>query len=272
MPLQPALLEQAAARLRAAQRVVVFTGAGVSAESGIPTFRDADGFWQRFPPERFAYWEGLIRTALRRPGELAEFLHAVLEPIATATPNAAHRAIARLAVHVPVKVITQNVDRLHQDAGSREVREVHGSFFEIVDRKRRILRELSRADLATICERLERARQGSLRLPRLLAAIRPLCGLALRGIYKPRLVLFGMQLAEPDWTQAQADTAQADVVLIVGTSGLIFPAANLPNIARRGGASIIHIDPLDPGPPDLWLEGRAGAILPKLVELAFGKE
>lgn len=91
---------------------MVFTGAGISAESGIPTFRDDAGLWQRFPPERFANAEALLKAALRDPAELAEFLIAVMQPIVNAIPNAAHHAIAKLARHVPTTVITQEYRRL----------------------------------------------------------------------------------------------------------------------------------------------------------------
>jgi NAD-dependent deacetylase len=87
MSLRPENLAEAARWIRAARRLVVFTGAGVSAESGIPTFRDDAGFWQRFPPERFARWDGLLATAFIRPGQMAEFVHAVIAPIAAAKPS-----------------------------------------------------------------------------------------------------------------------------------------------------------------------------------------
>ena len=118
MPLDAKHLEQAALRLRGARRVVVFTGAGVSAESGIATFRDPEGFWSKFPPEQFGNWDGLARAAAVQPARRIEFLLAVLEPLAVAEPNPAHRAIARLQEHSGVTVVTQNVDRLHQAAGS----------------------------------------------------------------------------------------------------------------------------------------------------------
>src|SRR5262245_19479436 len=120
-------LTLAANALRRARHVVVFTGAGVSAESGIPTFRDAGGFWQEFPPEEFANWAGLLKIAALHPHRLAEFLLAVIEPIAAARPNAAHRAIADLERHMNVTVVTQNIDALHQAGGSTVVKEVHGT-------------------------------------------------------------------------------------------------------------------------------------------------
>ena len=107
--------------LRKARRVVAFTGAGISAESGVPTFRDAEGFWQRFPPEKFATWKGLISTAASDPRSVAEFVLNVVEPIATAEPNPGHQALAELERQVPTTVITQNIDGLHQTAGSTTV-------------------------------------------------------------------------------------------------------------------------------------------------------
>src|SRR5262245_13435638 len=122
---EPRYFSNAVAALRSARRVVVFTGAGVSAESGIPTFRDAEGLWERFPPEQFASIRGLVRTALTRPARFADFLYAVLEPVALAKPSPAHLAVAELDKRVPTVVVTQNIDGLHQEAGSSTVHEIH---------------------------------------------------------------------------------------------------------------------------------------------------
>jgi NAD-dependent deacetylase len=190
-------LELAADWIRSSREVLVFTGAGISAESGIPTFRDDSGLWQEFPPERFATWRGLVEAALKRPRQFAEFLLAVLEPIAAAQPNAAHRAIAEAERNCGIKVVTQNVDRLHQDAGSTCVYEIHGSFFEIVTRRRRFHRLISRRELQAITKKIERARRGPLILLRTAWSVRGLAGLGLRGVHYPRIVLFGDMLAEP---------------------------------------------------------------------------
>jgi NAD-dependent deacetylase len=263
--------EEAARRLRAAGRVVVFTGAGISAESGIPTFRDDSGLWRDFPPEQFANWPGLVRAAFFRPARLVEFLHAVLAPIAAARPNPAHQAIAELEKHLITTVITQNVDGLHQAAGSLRVREVHGSFFKVVNLRGRFLRRLGRPDLQRVVERLRRARAGPFKLLRLCRAVAPLLGLSLRGVRRPAVVLFGDALAEPDWTFARADVQGCELMLVVGTSGAVMPAALLPVWARQQGARIIHVDPHDPGEGHLWLRGPAGDVLPQLVRAAFGK-
>ena len=159
----------AVAAVGRARRVVVFTGAGMSAESGIPTFRDADGFWQRFPPERFATWSGLLQMVVKQPRSVAEFAWNVVQPIAVATANAGHRAVADLEARVPVTVITQNIDGLHQSAGSSEVHEIHGSLFEIVDHSTgRIVHRLDREELRQIATELRNmwtASRRSLRSP-----------------------------------------------------------------------------------------------------------
>ncbi len=262
-------ISQAAKWIREAREIMMFTGAGVSVESGIPTFRDDAGLWQRFPPDHFATWKGLLDTAAKNPRRLAEFLHAVLAPIATAVPNAAHKAIAAAEQHVGIKVVTQNVDRLHQEAGSTSVFEIHGSFFEIVTRERKFLRLVSRAELRQVSARLERAARGHLALPRILLAIRPLAGFGLRGVYQPHLVLFGDVLAEPAWSQAQAVAHECDLVLQIGCSGAVWPAAGLPFEARASGARIISVDP-QPAAADLSLTGTATEIVPRLFKLAFG--
>lgn len=266
------LLAEAAECLRRARKLVVFTGAGISVESGIDTFRDDAGLWQRFPPEQFANWPGLLSAAVWQPRRLAEFLHAVLGPVADAQPNAAHVAIAQAEKHVNVTVITQNVDRLHQEAGSTTVREIHGSLFEVVTVRGRFVRLLSRADMRRIAARLEGCTRGWFALPRLALAVRPLVGLSIHGLVRPRAVLFNEWLAEPEWTDSERDAAACEVMLVVGTSGVVLPAAMLPYTARDHGATVIAVDPTDGGIADLWLRGNAAEIVPKLFATAFAPD
>jgi NAD-dependent deacetylase len=255
--------------LRAARHVVVFTGAGVSAESGIPTFREEGGFWQRFPPDEFARWSGLLHTVVAHPARFVEFLLAFLEPIAVAKPNPAHHAIAALERHTKTTVITQNVDSLHQEAGSSRVHEIHGSFLEIVDAKGKPVRTLTRADLRYIVEQLHRVHDGSFPLLRLPGALKGLLNV-LPPRERPRIVLFGEAMAEPDWTQAQNVVGDCDVMLVVGTSGLVYPAAALPHWAKQAGAIVVVVDPNQHDDADVWLSGKAGEVLPELVRSAFG--
>jgi NAD-dependent deacetylase len=261
-------LDRAAGWLRSANEVVVFTGAGVSAESDIPTFRDEDGFWQRFPVGNFATWQGILRSAIHRPRQLAEFLYSLIYPIAAAKPNNGHLAIAELENHVGITVVTQNIDNLHQDAGSTIVLEIHGSFFEIVNRKGRFIKILSRKKLLAIGKHLDRICRCKVVLPQLLTAIHPLAGLGFKGFYYPRLVLFGDALAEPAWTRALDAVRHCDCMIQVGTSGMVMPAAMLPLEAKDFGAKIITIDPHE-GQGDVWLRGTAATILPQLVRRAF---
>jgi NAD-dependent deacetylase len=268
MDLERTPLYRAASWLRSAREVVVFTGAGVSAESGIPTFRDDEGFWRRFPVEEFATWKGLVGTAIRRPRRLAEFGHAVLRPIAVAKPNSGHRAIADMEKHVGVTVVTQNIDNLHQEAGSTIVNEVHGSLFEVITRRGRFVRLLSRQQLLHMAESLDRAQRWRLVLPRVLLAIRPLAGIGLRGLHLPQIVLFGDVMAEPAWSRALDAARRCDCMIQVGTSGTVLPAAMLPLEAKAAGAKIITIDP-GGGEGDVWLQGTAATALPQLVKAAF---
>jgi NAD-dependent deacetylase len=255
--------------LRNAQRVVVFTGAGVSAESSIPTFRDDDGFWQRFPPETFATWDGLLRTALTRPRLVAEFVLNVVEPIAVAEFNPAHAAIAQLGRHVPTTVVTQNIDGLHQAAGSVDVQEIHGSLLEVVDAASgRIVHRFERDELAAIADSLKRYVAGEQSVLSLLAKLRRQYPLDWRGRHRPHLVLFGDALAEPAWTNACRAVDACDVLLSVGTSGVVYPAAMLPARAAERGATVITVDPQPAA--DCWLRGTAVDVLPTLVRDAFG--
>ncbi|RIK65502.1 MAG: iron dicitrate transport regulator FecR [Planctomycetota bacterium] len=261
---------RAAAWIGSARRVVVFTGAGVSAESGIPTFRDEEGFWQRFPPEQFATWGGLTKTALREPARVAEFVIALVEPIAKAAPSRGHAAISELESFLDVKVITQNIDELHQEAGSSTVREIHGTLFDVVSAEGRFLWRVSRRELIDTCERIRCAVSGVLKLPRMLLAARRIMGWSGRRVYRPGIVLFGESLREPDWSHAQLDAGNCDVMLIVGTSARVWPAAEMPVIAREAGAKLIAVDPVEDSGAELWLRGPAGEVLPELIRMVRG--
>ena len=269
MPPDVRQFEQAAARLRGARRVVVFTGAGVSAESGIATFRDPEGFWSKFPPEQFGNWQGLMRMVAVKPTRLIDFLLAVLEPLAQAEPNPAHRAIARLQGHTGVTVVTQNVDGLHQAAGSQVVHEVHGSLFEVVTLQGRTVRRLSPAQMQAIVEGLRSARGAPMSRFRMFRALRPMLGMSRRGLYRPAIVLFGEMMAEPAWSNSVEAVEACDCLISVGTSAAVFPAAGLVDLARRHGAKVITVDPAG-GAGESVLRAPAGEALPALVEAAFG--
>jgi NAD-dependent deacetylase len=264
-------LTLAADILRNARHVVVFTGAGVSAESGIATFRDADGFWQRFPPEEFANWAGLLKTAAAEPRRFADFLLAVLEPVASAVPNAAHRAIADLERHVNVTVVTQNIDGLHRAAGNTVVKEIHGTLFELVSAATgRFVRLVDRSELREIVAAVRAARDSALVAARLPLAIQPIFGPGAGGFHRPNIVLFGDAMAQPAWNDALEAARACDVLLAVGTSGIVYPAATIPIEAKAHGAMLINIDPQEPG-GDVWLRGTACEIVPELVRAALDR-
>ena len=268
-PMLDELIDEAAEVVRGSRRVVVFTGAGVSAASGIPTFRDDGGFWTEFPPEQFANWRGIARAALLQPRRFAQFLHAVIGPIASAEPNAAHRAIADAEQHVRIDIITQNIDALHQAAGSSPVHEIHGSFFETTTLAGRFVSFIDRRQLRSAARGLDRARRGWFPLLRSLVAVRLLVGVGRRGVYRPGLVMFGDSMAEPTWTDAQAVINKCDCLIQIGCSGLVHPAAMIPLDAKAAGAVVVAIDP-QPTEADIWLEGRATEITPELFDRAFG--
>lgn len=254
--------------LRKARHVVVFTGAGISAESGIPTFRDADGFWQRFPPEQFAHWGGLLKTAVANPHLVAEFVFHVVDPVAKASPNDAHRAVAAIERHTKCTVVTQNVDALHQSAGSTNVQEVHGSLLEVIDTKsRKLVKRFEREDLRQLAESLNQYASKQSSTISFLMQMKQQYPFDWMGRHRPNLVLFGDELAEPAWTNSCAAVEDCDLLLSVGTSGTVYPAAMLPDQAATAGATVVTVDPKPV--PGCWLEGKASKILPKLIADAF---
>jgi NAD-dependent deacetylase len=259
-----AQLEKAVALLRDGG-VVAFTGAGISAEAGIPTFRDPGGLWDRFDQSAFGTWDGLARTAVTHPDALADFLAQLRRVIGDARPSDAHAALASLErAGLLDGVVTQNVDGLHQEAGSGRVIELHGSF------RRRVCLSCGHRDAVgrdAFLDHLDRAIVGlrSAFVPS-LAALLPRCD-ACGGPARPDFVAFGE--AVQGYEQAEELVRGCRVVLVVGTSGEVFPAAHLPEEARTAGATVIEVAA---GPTflqaDLRLEGRANAVLPPLLEAA----
>jgi len=241
------------AALRAARHVVVFTGAGVSAESGIPTFRDAlTGLWSRFDPAQLATAEAFESD----PSLVWGWYEWRRAMVAKAAPNAAHRAIAAMAAQVPkLTVVTQNVDDLHERAGSRALR-LHGSLF---------------APRCFDCARaaepppLLHAEQARLEPPRCA------CG----GRIRPGVVWFGEALPADAMEPAFAAAGDCDVLISVGTSSVVYPAADIPRVAARSGAVVIQVNP-DPtaldGMATYNLRGAAGAVLPALVRATWTSE
>jgi len=235
-------------RLAGARRVAVLTGAGISAESGIPTFREAQtGLWARYDPMQLATEEGFRAD----PSLVWRWYAWRRSLVGQALPNAGHRALAAAEGRFErLRVITQNVDGLHVRAGSRNLIELHGSITR------------------TIClERCGFAEDSPARLPAGDPPRCPRCGAWLR----PAVVWFGEMLDPAALQDAVAESEHCDVMLVVGTSGLVYPAAGLPAGARRAGAAVITVNP---EPTDLdelaavCVRGRAAEALPRLLEAA----
>jgi NAD-dependent deacetylase len=241
--LPPGLVEA----LRDARRVVALTGSGISAESGVPTFRDAQtGLWASYDPQELATPE-----AFARDPELVWKWYAWRRGLVEgARPNAGHMALAYLERRAPVfSLVTQNVDGLHQEAGSSNVVELHGN----------IRRSRCSAENVTVePDEIDRA-----------PPLCPNCGSPLR----PDVVLFGEALPAEALRLASEAARSCDVLMSVGTSGLVYPAASLPYEALDGGATVIEVNPV-PTPlsthADFAVRGRAGEVLPRLVGAAFG--
>jgi NAD-dependent deacetylase len=261
-------LNEAVHLLRQARQVTVFSGAGISAESGIPTFRDRDGLWAHYPPERFATLPGLAQVAEEDPLALAGFFHALLAPVVQANPNPGHNAVARLEAFFDVTVITQNVDNLHQEAGSSAVYEVHGTLYRVDLATGKTLKHLSKEMLAQMVRRIanfiDAPPPGKDLRTALGAILKPYLDMKTGFGHRPGIVLFGEPPNEPDWSESQQAAEACDLMLLVGTSGEVFPANLLPERVRQRGRPVIGVGP-ESGRADIWLLGKAGEILPELV-------
>ena len=229
-------------------RVTVLSGAGISAESGVPTFRDdKNGLWARFDPYELSSVQGWERNPERVWGWYL-WRHYLVSDV---QPNDGHRAIAAWQDLADVTVVTQNVDDLHERAGSTEVHHVHGSLFEF--RCARCTSPYTEA-LPVMTE----------------AAIEvepPVCGCG--GLIRPDIVWFGEQLPQDTWRRSVEATEAADVMVVVGTSAIVYPAAGLAELALARGTAVIEVNP-EPTPltPAVTLSIRESAsrALPGLLE------
>lgn len=243
-------IQQAAELIRGSQRLTVLTGAGVSAESGIPTFRDAlTGLWAQYDPTTLA-----TRQAFRQNPKLVwDFYQYRRELMRPAQPNAAHVALAALEQRYPaMQLITQNVDDLHERAGSHNIIRLHG--------------QINANKCSASCQgdptplrddQLVSSEDGN--PPRC-----PYCGAPVR----PDVVWFGEVLPTAQLDAAKSAAADTDVMLVVGTSGIVRPAADLPLLAKYCGATVIEFNPVESAitsTADLWLAAPAGETLPCII-------
>jgi NAD-dependent deacetylase len=226
-----------------AARIVAFTGAGISAESGIPTFRGRNGLWRNFPPEELAT-PGAFRSDPRLVWEWYDWRRQVIHK---AQPNPGHRALVELERRAGGRftLVTQNVDGLHDRAGSRNIEKLHGDIWQVG---------------CTVCAAEERNEQTP------IDPLPPRCQCG--GLLRPGVVWFGEALPQDAWERAVEAARRAQVFLVIGTSAVVYPAAGLVQVARQSGAHVAIVNP-DPTPADElaeWvLRGPAGEILPRLL-------
>lgn len=239
----------AAEIISSARRGLALTGAGVSAESGIPTFRGEGGLWRSYDPVKVAS----IEYFMADPSAYWKVSKDRGRVALAARPNAGHHALAALeATGHLAAVVTQNTDGLHQESGSRNVIEIHGS---------------SRTVQCLDCGTREPRADVQARLDEELPPHCKVCGGA---FLKPTVVLFGEPMPQAAVTKAFALAREADVVLVVGSSLVVYPAANIPLVALRSGARMIVVN-AEPTPFDelaeIVIHGRSGEVLPEIVEL-----
>lgn len=237
-------LEKAASILRNSARTMIFTGAGISVESGIPPFRGNGGLWEKVDPSFIE-----IQSFLKHPKQSwAKIRELFYDHWGQAEPNPAHYALAELQrAGKAGLLVTQNIDCLHQRAGSENVIEFHGTLEYLI---------------CLACGMRLKAEKDLTDHP-----VCPACS----GLLKPDVVFFGEGLPEDAADSAFEEVKHVETVIVVGTSGEVMPACLIPRYAKRHGAKIIEVNP-DPsafvreGISDLFLQGKAGEILPELVK------
>jgi NAD-dependent deacetylase len=228
--------------LEQARSVAVLTGAGVSAESGVPTFRDANGLWKQHRVQDLATPSAFARD----PKLVWEWYNWRRSVLAEVKPNPGHFALAELEKRIPAfTLITQNVDGLHELAGSRNILRLHGSVWAV--RCLKCAREfvdlrVSISELPPHCE----------------------CG----GLLRPAVVWFGEPLPPEIWKAAETAARSSDLFLVIGTSAVVYPAAGLAQLAKSSGARVVEINVAETpitNEIDQFLQGPSGELLPQLI-------
>ncbi|MEO8399846.1 MAG: NAD-dependent deacylase [Ignavibacteriaceae bacterium] len=229
-------------KLKVAESIVFFTGAGISAESGIPTFRGKDGIWNKLKPEELANFDAFLRN----PEMVWEWYNHRKKIVHESKPNAGHIAMAEMQNLFPnVTVITQNIDNLHRRAGSKIVYELHGNVERnyCIKCKSWYNDELKFEGEAPKCK----------------------CG----GLIRPDVVWFGEFLPEDQFLSSEEAAIKSDIFFVVGTSGIVYPAASLIFTAKNSGAYIVEINTVETeitGYADESFFGKAGKILPEILK------
>jgi NAD-dependent deacetylase len=229
-------------RIQQARSVTVLTGAGISADSGVPTFRGPEGLWKNFRPEELASPQAFDRD----PQLVWEWYNWRRKLLFTKRPNAAHEALVQLETRLPnFWVITQNVDGLHAAAGTQHLSEIHGNIWKV---------------RCTQCQNITPNHDVPLPFPPSCSA----CG----GLLRPHIVWFGESLATEDLEQSYSALQRCDMLLIIGTSGMVYPAASFASLAKDHGAFVVELN-LDATPNssvvDVSFQGRAKELVPLLL-------
>ena len=238
------MLKEAAGILRHSRRTAAFTGAGISVESGVPAFRGEDGLWSKYDPKclEIGYFHA-------HPEEAWVVIKEIFyDFFGGAEPNPAHRGLALMEEHGLLQtVITQNIDNLHQAAGSREVYEFHGNSHQLVCLSCGRSCTVTEVDLSELPPKCERC----------------------RGLLKPDFVFFGEAIPERPMSRALFEAQRADVFLVIGTTGEVMPAAMVPATAKQHGATIIEVNLEESNYTgeitDIFLQGRAGEVMTALI-------
>lgn len=270
------IIKYAAERILKSNFVIAFTGAGVSAESGIPTFRDKGGLWEKFPPEIFGTPQGLINVLFSDPERFSEFVISTVEVLGKAKPNAGHIALAELEnMDILKAVITQNIDNLHQEAGSKNVIEVHGSATRLrcilcgekkkIDKKSAVEKAIEFAKKVRKLDFSHFILKGRISLEEVIEIFGesiPLCDCG--GIMRPDIVFFTEPVQDMDIALDYA--RRADCCIIAGTSGVVYPAAYIPQIVKNNGGILIEINPTDQYfNSDIYIESTFASAMPEIL-------
>ena len=241
------LVKKTAENILNSHKTIALTGAGISVESGIPDFRSAGGLWSKYDPEEYAH----ISAFRADPAKVWQMIKEMMELVLGAEPNPAHIALAELEqMGLLNSVITQNVDGLHQRGGSKEVIEFHGSNQWLI---------------CLQCGYRQEAASFSFEV------IPPPCPQC-NAILKPDVVFFGEPIPWEAQSRSFEEASSCDLVLVIGTSAVVYPAAGIPTSAKQSGAKIVEIN-MEPTPltgyiSDYLIQGAAGTILPEIVEEA----
>ncbi len=229
--------------LASAKHAMALTGAGISAESGVPTFRGADGLWSRLNPQELASFDAFLRN----PDLVTEWYNHRREIANHAVPNGGHLALVQMETLFPdFTLVTQNIDNLHRRAGSKNVVELHGNI------ERNYCIECGKRYDGDAFEENESFKC-------------PACG----GLVRPDIVWFGEMLPADEWKRAEFAARKAEVIFVVGTSAVVYPAAELPVTVKQNGGKIIEVN-IEATPlssiADATLQGPASEILSDIVK------